>query len=65
MTNRMERKRRLERAGWTYYEGGWLPKTHPAGPNFAKQVEMHCEDVAEILAQPAMPRGRPKKEAKE
>jgi hypothetical protein len=61
MTDRKAQKRRLERAGFVYREGGWLPENNPSWQAFRAQVVMYDEDVARIVAEPPMPRGRPRK----
>ena len=52
------KRRRLERAGYVHVSG-WVPAAYAA--RVAQQVEMHREDVARLLAEPAKPRGRPRK----
>jgi hypothetical protein len=59
MTDRKAKQRRLERAGFRYYAGGWLPEKNPAGPAFAAQVEAYADDIEALLSEPAKPRGRP------
>lgn len=55
---RNRRKRRLERAGFVYVEGGWFK------PGFAKRIEAQAEayrdEIEEALAE-ELPRGRPPK----
>jgi hypothetical protein len=58
VTDRKAQKRRLERAGYVHLSG-WVPAAYAA--KVAQQVGMHAEDVARVLAEPAKPRGRPRK----
>ena len=60
MTDRKAQKRRLERAGYVYREGGWLPVENPSWQAFRAQVIMYADDVAKVLAEPPKPVGRPK-----
>jgi hypothetical protein len=52
------KRRRLERAGYVHLSG-WVPAAYAA--KVTQQVGMHAEDVARVLAEPAKPRGRPRK----
>lgn len=52
-------RRRLERAGYEPLPRGWLPAKLVA--RIQQQLDMHAEDVEQLLSQPAQPRGRPKK----
>jgi hypothetical protein len=58
MTDRKAQKRRLERAGYVHLSG-WVPAAYAA--RVLAQVELHADDVAKIVAEPALPRGRPKR----
>ena len=60
MTDRKAQKRRLERAGYVHLSG-WVPAAY--AKRVLEQVEMHRDDVAKVLAEPARPRGRPPKTA--
>lgn len=61
MTDTKATKRKLEAAGWEF-ASGWLPKDNPALARFRAQVSAWEDDKAKRLAEPAKPRGRPKKE---
>ena len=56
MTNREDKRRRLERAGYAYVRG-WVPTRYAA--QVVAQVEMHRDDVERIASEPPKPRGRP------
>jgi hypothetical protein len=56
MTDRKAKQRRLERAGYIHVSG-WLNARY--AEKVFDQIEMHREDVAKIVAEPAKPRGRP------
>ncbi len=58
MTDRMAKKRRLERAGFVALSG-WVPAAYAA--RVLAQVETYREDVGRVLAEPPKPRGRPPK----
>jgi hypothetical protein len=58
MTDRKAQKRRLERAGFTHVSV-WLPAAYAA--KVEQQAAFYAEDVAKVLAEPARPRGRPKR----
>jgi hypothetical protein len=58
MSDRKAQKRRLERAGYVHLSG-WVPAAYAA--KVMQQVEMHRDDVERVVAEPAMPRGRPKR----
>lgn len=57
MTDRKAQKRRLERAGFVHV-AGWLPTE--LAENVAQWAELYQGDVARVLAEPPLPRGRPK-----
>ncbi len=59
MTDRITKKRRLERAGYVALSG-WVPKAY--ADRVLAQVEMHRDDIAKITGAPAKPRGRPRVE---
>jgi hypothetical protein len=61
MTDTKATKRRLERAGYQFASGWFLPGF---AARVKQQAEMHKPDVAAIQAQPPKPRGRPKKETR-
>lgn len=57
-TERQDRRRRLERAGFVALSG-WAPAEFAA--EAAQVVEKHRAKVERIIAEPPAPRGRPKK----
>jgi hypothetical protein len=55
--NRMTKQRRLERAGYVHVSG-WVSDAD--ADEVRAMVEYHAENVAKALAEPPLPRGRPK-----
>jgi hypothetical protein len=60
---RSDKKRRLERAGFVYFEGGWLPADDKAGPKFQAAVASYEPLIEVIFSEAPRPTGRPRKVA--